>query len=535
MAATPGKKIKQNVTTFEQTAQNLQSQAKADPLTNVLGGVSKNVTAATQKAAEGATQQAKTVAEGSGKDALGKAFTVNQAAYTPQKVTAPTVTPVATAQLPAGKPTTIETLSELPTAYTVDTTPGKADISNQVQTAKTGLSSQAATDYGTLSSAMDPITKMLQQQGQQTTDSEGNVIGSTAGVGQVAKQSDLETQAQMRDEALAAQRQNSNLDALALLLGVNYDPRTAALNSQIYGGQVAGLRGEAAARAEQQRVAEGARTSGLEQWLAETERGQQRVGDYTTAQQKEIDRLVEAGGKEAEAQGEQALSDLEAEAEKVTGKAKKETQQQVIQGLTELLDAESIREETPESFRNVLAGGMTNEQAVKKYEGQIAKLGRMVDLAKKQGIDKFNPNFYKMLTDSLAASQKNKITAGMTYNPINTQQPQAKGNGEPGGIKTNKAVDMAKKGITAAGKAASAVIKAGDDVADVLKWSGGSGRNWTSEELAKYGIQPSANKTKIAAEDKSQPAPKMTLEQALVAEREANKKKTSKPTKGNNN
>jgi hypothetical protein len=557
MAALPGKKIRQNVTTFENTATNLGAQAKADPLTNVLGGVSSNVTKSTQQAAAGANQQEKNVAQGSGQDALGKAFTVNQSAYQPQAVKAPTVAPIAQPAAPSiAKPVTIETLSALPTEYNVDTTPGKASISQQVQDNKTALSSQGATDYGTLSNAMDPITKSLQQQGQQTTDKDGNIIGSTRGVGQVGQYSDLETQAQMRDQALATQRQNSNIDALAMLLGVNYDPRTAALNSQIYGGQVAGLRGEANARNEMQKSAEGARTTGIENWLAETERGQQRVGNYTDSQRKTIDDLITSGGTSLDASGEAALTELEQNATNVKGQAKKDTQNQVVGGLNGLLEAESIREETPESFRNQLLGGLTNEEAVKRYDAQITKLGRMVDLARKQGLDKDNPAFFKTLSDSLAVSQKNKITAGTTYKPIATAQPQAKGNGVAGGLPTGKVISGAQNTLKAAGKAAQAVVKAGDDVAPLVDAAivqptktvanipsqmasifgyGGSGKNWTNAELAKAGVQPSANKTKIAAEDKSQPAPKMTLEQALKEQGKANKKKTPKPSKGGAN
>jgi hypothetical protein len=535
MAALPGKKIKQNVTTFENTAANLSGQAKSDPLTNVLGGVSSNVTKSTQQAAAGANQQEKNVAQGSGQDALGKAFTVNPSAYQPQAVKTPTIAPISQPAAPSiAKPVTIETLSALPTEYNVDTTPGKAAISHQVQDNKTALSSQGATDYGTLSNAMDPITKFLQQQGQQTTDQDGNVIGSTRGVGQVGQYSDLETQAQMRDQALATQRQNSNIDALAMLLGVNYDPRTAALNSQIYGGQVAGLRGEANARNEMQKAAEGSRTTGIENWLAETERGQQRVGNYTDNQRKTIDDLITAGGTSLDASGEAALTELEQNATKVKGQAKKDTQNQVATGLSQLVDAEQI---TPydtaamDKLMNTRIVGQNKQQAdvINDFKKVQNKLTRMVELADKQGLKQSNPAEYAKIMDAYNTSTAN--TKAATDYKMGTFKMKSGGDA----TQVNPLVKIGDYAASVPGKVTSGAVNAGDKIADMFKWGGGSGVNWKPGEVEKLGVQPSANKNKISTEDRSQPASKMTLEQALKEQEKADKKKPAKPSKGGAN
>ena len=79
-------------------------------------------------------------------------------------------------------------------------------------------------------------------------------------------------------EALASGvNSTSNIDALRSLLGMGYDPRLAGMASQVYQGDIATAKGEAAQEVTQRGQAEANRTGSMEGYLKAVEQGKKNI------------------------------------------------------------------------------------------------------------------------------------------------------------------------------------------------------------------------------------------------------------------
>jgi hypothetical protein len=81
-----------------------------------------------------------------------------------------------------------------------------------------------------------------------------------------------------------------------MLLGYNYDPRTAALSSQVYQGDIAGIRGQAKADVAQSAQAEAGRQRSVEDYLKETGDAKTRVGTARTELGTNVDKFLKEAG-----------------------------------------------------------------------------------------------------------------------------------------------------------------------------------------------------------------------------------------------
>lgn len=285
MAATPGKKVKQGIETYLQTSQNLQ-QAKDQPLTDPMANIAKNVTTQTQQAGQQAQKARDKVAEKTEPGKLGEIVKVDQAAYAPPTQQQPksfglqgsqpqtSVQGAVNTQLGQG----LQGFFNLPDAYSSAVTARGNEVSGQAADLRATAGTQANAIQAAKEGELAGIEKALQEGTGRITDTQGDIIGSNVSLGQVAPQSTLETDALTQQAALAAQDPRSNIDALASLFGINYDPRLAGLSSQVYGKDIAQVRGEAAQRMEEQQAAEKGRTSALERYLGQLKTGQENVG-----------------------------------------------------------------------------------------------------------------------------------------------------------------------------------------------------------------------------------------------------------------
>lgn len=338
MASYGKKPPKQDVSTFLQTAENLQESKKA-PLSNLSSTVAQGVTGATQKASQQATQETGKIAAATGKDALGKPFTVNQSAYTAPSAATYAPAPVSTTTAP----TTTQQLATNLSSATYDPSQALADVSNQAQQARSAVEATRSESRKEAEGRFDPLSQYLTEaeKGKRVTyDAAGNIVGSERGtVGQVGALGTNEAAAQQLQENLAAQDRRSNVDALSALLGWGYDPDTAALDSQVYQGDVAKLRGQATEDTLQGKFAEKSRTASVEDYLKSLTEGKKSVGEAKTGRLEEIDETAKKANKEIEA----ALEDATKTIKDKTTKAKIKNIDENLTGVLDELDRQSTR------------------------------------------------------------------------------------------------------------------------------------------------------------------------------------------------
>lgn len=340
MAATPGKKVKQGIETYLQTSQNLQ-QAKDQPLTDPMANIAKNVTIQTQQAAGQASKARDKVAEQTDPGRLGETVKVDQAAYAPPTQPQPksfglqgsqpqtSVQGAVNTQLGQG----LQGFFNLPDAYSSAVTARGNEVSGQAADLRTTAGTQANAIQAAKEGELAGIEKALREGTGRITDAQGNIIGSNVSLGQVAPQSTLETEALNRQAKLAAQDPRSNIDALASLFGINYDPRLAGLSSQVYGKDIAQVRGEAAQRTGEQQAAEKGRASAMERYLGQLKTGQENVGKA----REELGKNIDTFKKDAERQ----IKDIETEGGRAASQDADFARRSIINKGTELAGAAS--------------------------------------------------------------------------------------------------------------------------------------------------------------------------------------------------
>jgi hypothetical protein len=284
MAATPGKKVKQGIETYLQTSQNLQ-QAKDQPLTDPMANIAKGVTQQTVAAAEGASKKRDQVAEMTDPTKLGETVKVDPSAYQ-----APSQMSVTTGDPRQKGLAGFLGLDPESVTKQEGTTLGR--IKDVVAGETTRIQDVAGGIREDKDKGLQGIEKALSEATGRVKDIEGRILGSNVSVGQVAPQSTLETNAILQQQGLAAQDPRSNVDALAALFGINYDPRLAGLASQIYGGEVAQVRGEAAQNVDQLAAAKAGRDSAMERYLGTVKEGQENVGKAREQLGKNIDEFI---------------------------------------------------------------------------------------------------------------------------------------------------------------------------------------------------------------------------------------------------
>jgi hypothetical protein len=300
MAGQPGKKVKQDISTFLTTSKNLQQPGQGEQLKNAYSDITKNVTQAKDTAGQQAQTKTADVATKTSKDTLAAGTKVDQTSYTQPTVKAYTAPLTSNASNNASQVGGMESfLNYAPPSSSqaaTDTTNATVDLNKQVAAGKEAIATAGTAAMEAGDKYLSPLEKMLNEANGRITDDAGNIIGSNKSIGLVAAPSTTETLAANRQAALAQQDPNSNIDALRMLLGYNYDPRTAALSSQVYQGDIAGIRGQAKADVAQSAQAEAGRQRSVEDYLKETGDAKTRVGTARTELGTNVDKFLKEAG-----------------------------------------------------------------------------------------------------------------------------------------------------------------------------------------------------------------------------------------------
>jgi hypothetical protein len=104
------------------------------------------------------------------------------------------------------------------------------------------------------------------------------------------------------------------------MLGMTYDPRLAGLTSQVYQGDVAQARGEAAQAVAGREQAESFRTGALEKYIGELSEGGKRVGTARDEANKAYDAQLTDAEKRIQAESDKASGQVESEAAAASGR-----------------------------------------------------------------------------------------------------------------------------------------------------------------------------------------------------------------------
>jgi len=284
-----------------QTTENLKQQAS--PLTNALAPVNTSVKTATQQAGQQATNATTAVNTAYDKPAVGAKIIVNQSAYatTPQQNAAST----------AATPTLAAKPVDIASALGIDLT-GKANQEAvlALQNQKLGtsadadiaqLSQQAADEAAARDVQVKNLTDTLTQkqlgQGYDTTAEGGSL--ANANIGELGQLNALEQEAIARQAAIANGAPTSNYDALSAALGGSFDPRLAAMESQIYNTDLQKMKGQAQADYAQQEQANAQRTGAIGNYKKSLESALTNTQDVATEKQKEADLLLKNANQAA--------------------------------------------------------------------------------------------------------------------------------------------------------------------------------------------------------------------------------------------
>jgi hypothetical protein len=309
-------------------------------------------------------------------------------------------------------------LATSPLTEAYDTSKEIADVSNQAQAAKAAANAAQIANYTGANKVYDPLSQFLTdaESGKRLTyDEGGNVVGSQRGnIGQVGELGLNEIEAQARQADLASQKTTSNVDALSQLLGWNYDPNTAALDSQVYQGDIAGIRGQAAQDVQAGKSAEKGRTSAVEDYLTNLTQGKKNVGEVKTSKLEETDKATKTANEAIDRALETATNTIKNKTEKAKVDNFVKNTQNVIDNLD--FTWSQLDTSDPAEFDSVIS--TINAQAIPQEVKNA--LIQKVDASRTKAFEARNTRVVaKAIADKAAADRKaeeERRSAGLISN-----------------------------------------------------------------------------------------------------------------------